>query len=185
MPVIYCDTTEANRLIRRMEKATSTERMKVAMSRALNSTLRHIPAETKRQVQREYAVKASLQKGVKKIHASPGNLHAEALYTGATLPLYTFATKAPKNRYRSPVSALVKLSNGWQTHEEANPAMFKAYGRKVLTRAAGQRTIRTAHTISIPQMVSNESVYQEIARDAESYLYERVEYYVGLELDSI
>lgn len=185
MPVIYCDTTEASALLIRAQNRLSARECHAAMASALNRTLTFVGAETKRQVQGEYAVSSSLQKGVKKIHATAASLHAEAIYTGATLPLYVFKNKAPNNQYRSPVSVLVKRSNGWQVHNGSNPAMFKGYGRKIMLRDGGQRDIRTAHTLSIPQMVSNDSVYRTIATKAEAKLYERVEHEITWRLSRV
>lgn len=173
--VIYCDTSDLGKLINKVEGVLSPQETHAAMASALNRTLTFVGAETKRQVKAEYAVTKSLQKSVEKKKATRSDLTAEAIYTGKPLPLFIFKNTAPANMYRSPVSLLVKKSNGMQTHSGSNPAMFKAYGgKKIKLRDAGKRNIRGAYTVSIPQMVANKSVYDEIAKKAEVKLYERL-----------
>lgn len=172
--VIYCDTSDVDRLVKDMQSFLSPQTTHAAIASALNRTLTYVSAETKRQVQAEYYVTKSLDKSVEKKRATRSDLTAEARYTGKPLPLYIFKNKAPANQYRSPVTVTVKRSNGAQTHEGSNPAMFKAYGHKIKLRDAGQRNIRSAYTVSIPQMVANEDVYEVIAKKAEAKLHERL-----------
>lgn len=174
---IYCDTSNLRKLIKEFESELSPQSIHAAMANALNRTLTFISAETKRQVQQEYAVTKSIDKSVKKQKATRSDLTAVAMYTGKPIPLFVFKNTAPRNKYRSPVSVLIKKSNGMQTHTGSNPAMFKAYGgKKVILRDSGQKNLRTAYTLSIPQMVSNDSVYDEIAKKAEAKLYERLKH---------
>lgn len=172
--VVYCDTSDVDELLKDLQGFLSPQTSHAALASALNRTLTFVTAETKRQVKDEYAVTKSLDKSVEKKKATRSDLTAEAKYTGKPLPLFIFKNTAPENRYRSPVSVLVKKSNGMQTHSGSNPAMFKAYGNKIKIRDAGQRNIRGAYTVSIPQMVRNDEVYEVIAKKAEDYLYKRL-----------
>ena len=172
--VIYCDTSDVEKLMKDMQAFLSPQTIHAAMASALNRTLTFVSAETKRQVKAEYAVTKSLDKSVEKKKATRSDLTAEARYTGKPLPLFIFKNTAPANAYRSPVSVLVKKSNGMQTHSGSNPAMFKAYGNKIKLRDSGQRNIRGAYTVSIPQMVASDEVYEVIAKKAEEKLYERL-----------
>ena len=172
--VIYCDTGDLDKVMKELQAFVSPQTSHAAMASALNRTLTFIGAETKRQVKSEYAVTKSLDKSVEKKKATRSDLTAEAKYTGKPLPLFIFKNSAPDNRYRSPVSVLVKKSSGMQTHSGSNPAMFKAYGNKIKLRDSGQRNIRGAYTVSIPQMVANDEVYEVIAKKAEDKLYERL-----------
>lgn len=172
--IVYCDTSDVDELLKGLQGFVSPQVTHAALSSALNRTLTFVSAETKRQVKAEYAVTKSLDKSVEKKRATPGDLTAEAKYTGNPIPLFVFRNSAPDNIYRSPVSVLVKKSNGMQTHGGSNPAMFKAYGYKIKLRDAGHRNIRGAYTVSIPQMVRNDKVYDEIAKKAEKYLYKRL-----------
>lgn len=175
--IIYCDTSDLSKLLKKVEDILSPQSTHAAMASALNRTLTFVGAETKRQVQAEYAVTKSISKSVKMKKAKANHLVAEAMYTGKPIPLFVFKHSAPQNRYRSPVTVTIKKSNGAQTHTGSNPAMFKSYsGKKVSIRAAGQKNIKTAYTLSIPQMVSSDDVYDVIAKKAEEKLYERLEH---------
>ena len=86
-----------------------------------------------------------------------------------------FKHKVAANQYRSPISITIKKSNGMQTHHGSNPALFKAYGNsKIIRRDAGQKNLKTAYTVSIPQMVASDEVYDVIAKKAEVKLQERI-----------
>lgn len=173
--IVYCDTSDVDKLMKQMEAVLSPQEAHAALASALNRTLSFVGAETKRQVKGEYAVTKSIDKSVKKTKATRNNLTAEAIYQDKPLPMFVFKHTAATNQYRSPVSVLIKKSNGMRTHTGSNPAMFKAYGDKKITlREPGQRNIRTAYTVSIPQMVSNDNVYKVIAKKAEDKLKERV-----------
>lgn len=173
---IYCDTSDLKRLIKDVEDILSPQTTHAAMASALNRTLTYVSAETKRQVKSEYAVTKSIDKSLKKEKATRSKLTAAAVYTDKPIPLFVFKHTAAQNRFRSPVTVTVKKSNGAQTHNGSNPAMFKAYRNKIKLRDPGKRTIRGAYTVSIPQMVANDDVYDTIAKKAEVKLYERLEH---------
>lgn len=173
---IYCDTSDLGKLITKFETELSQPTMRRAMASALNKTLGYVGAETKREVNKEYAVPRSITKALTEKRATSSRLEAVAKYQDSPLPLFLFKYRAASNRYRSPVSVMVKRSNGMKTHTGSNPAMFKAYGNKIKLRDTGQRNIRGAYTVSIPQMVANEEVYDEIAKKAEVRLYKNLEH---------
>ena len=188
MPTVYCDTSDLGELIKDVEEILSPQGIRVAVSKALNATLTYIGAETKRQVQSEYYVTKSIQKTLTKKRAKPSHLVAEAIYTDKPLPLFVFKHTAARNPQRSPVTVTIKRANGAQTHGGSNPAMFKTYSykyKKVMIREAGQKNIRTAYTLSIPQMVASDEVYKVIAKKAEAKLYERTKYFLSRRISDI
>lgn len=172
--VIYCDTSDLKKLLKDVEGILSPQTTHAAMAAALNRTLTFVGAETKRQVQAEYAVTKSIQKALTKEKATRTKLTAAAIYKGKPIPLFVFKHTAPNNRFRSPVTVTIKKSNGAQTHTGSNPAMFKAYGNKIKLRDSGQRNLRGAYSVSIPQMVASDDVYDVIAKKSEEYLYKRL-----------
>lgn len=176
--IVYCDTSDLDKMIEEFRKTMTEDECRAALSKALNKTLDFVGAETKRQVQGEYYVTKSLQKSVQKKKATRADLSAEAIYTGKPIPLFVFKHTAPQNAFRSPVTVTVKRSNGPQTHTGSNPAMFRAYGRKIKLRQPGERNIHGAYTLSIPQMVSSDAVYEEIAKKAGVQLYKNAEYFL-------
>lgn len=182
----YCDPSDLEQKIEKVKQVLSPQSVHAAMSSALNRTLTFVSAETKRQVQAEYAVTKSIDKSVKKTKATSRRLIAEAAYTDKPIPMFVFKHKVPANQYRSPVSVLIKKSNGMRTHEGSNPALFKAYGgKKIIRRDAGQKNLHTAYTVSIPQMVANDKVYEVIAKKAEDKLSERFEHELDWRMSKI
>lgn len=161
------------------------QQMYAAMASALNRTLAFIGAETKRQVQAEYAVTKSINKALKMTRAKPRNLAAMATYADKPIPMYVFKNTYTRNQYRSPVTVTIKRSGGAKTHTGSNPALFRAFGKKIMRREPGEKTIRTAYTLSIPQMVSSDAVYQDIATKAKAYLYKRMEHEVQYRLSKL
>jgi len=172
---IYCDAGDMKKKIKKVEKTLTGQNVHAAIASALNRTLTYVGSETKRQVQSEYAVTKSINKSLKMEKATRVKLKAAANYTDKPIPMFVFKHKVAANQYRSPISITIKKSNGMQTHNGSNPALFKAYGNsKIIRRDTGQRKLKTAYTVSIPQMVASDEVYDVIAKKAEVKLQERI-----------
>lgn len=184
--VIYCDARDMRSKIKEIEKTLTGQSIHAAIASALNRTITFVGAETKRQVQGEYAVTKSINKSLSMEKATRSKLTAAANYKDKPIPMFVFKHKVPANQYRSPISITIKKSNGMQTHNGSNPALFKAYGNsKIIRRDIGQRNLKTAYTVSIPQMVANDDVYDEIAKKAEVKLQERIEHELEWRLSKI
>lgn len=172
---IYCDASDMKKKIKAVEKTLSGQSVHAAIASALNRTLTFVGSETKRQVQGEYAVTKSINKSLSMEKATRSKLIAAANFKDKPIPMFVFKHKVAANQYRSPISIIIKKSNGMQTHNGSNPALFKAYGgKKIIRRDAGQKNLKTAYTVSIPQMVASDEVYDEIAKKAEVKLQERI-----------
>lgn len=184
---IYCDTSDITELAKKARGILSDGSIRQATATGMNETLKHIAAATKKQVQAEYYVTKSIDKSLEKKRASASDLTAEARYTGKPIPLFVFKHTAARNQYRSPVTVTIKRANGAQT-SGSNPVLFKTYSykyKKVMRRDAGQKNIRTAYTVSIPQMVRSDEVYEAVAKSAEQYLYKRVAYQLQKRIDKL
>jgi len=183
MANITVDVTDVKELVKDLQ--VSPKLIRQATASAMNRTLTFIGAETKRQVQQEYAVTKSIQKALTKKRASQKNLVAEAIYRDNPLPMFVFKYRVPNNRFRSPVTITIKKSNGRQTHDGSSPALFKGYGKKIMRRESGEKNIRTAYTVSIPQMVANKEVYNVIADKAQEHFYKRFEHEVQRRMEKL
>lgn len=172
---IYCDASDMTKKLKEVEKTLTGQSVHAAIASALNRTITYVGSETKRQVQSEYAVTKSINKSLSMEKATRAKLQAAANYTDKPIPMFVFKHKVAANQYRSPISITIKKSNGMQTHHGSNPALFKAYGNsKIIRRDAGQKNLKTAYTVSIPQMVASDEVYDVIAKKAEVKLQERI-----------
>lgn len=189
--VVYCDTRDLERDIKKIEDALTGQSIHAAMSNALNRTLTFVGAETKRQVKSEYTVKSTpIAKSLTKKRATRSKLTAEAIYKDTPLPLQIFKHKIPSNRYRSPVMVQIRQSGGKQIDYTDNngtrQVLFGAYGKKKLVRRdLGQKNLKTAYTISVPQMVSKDNVYGKIVDKAEAKLIERMNHEIKIRMDKI
>lgn len=177
------DEDELRKLSKKLE--AHPQLIRAATVSALNRTLTFIGAETKRQVKKDYAVTKSINKSIKMTRATRGNLTAIAEYTDKPLPMFVFKHSVAQNKFRSPVTITIKHSNGKQTHDGSNPALFRGYGKKIMRRESGQENIRTAYTISIPQMVASDAVYNVIAEKAKEYFFTRFEHEVNWRLENL
>ena len=178
MAHIEVDLTDVKELTKDLQ--VCPQMIRQATASALNRTLTFVGAETKRQVKQEYAVTKSIQKAFTKKKATQNDLTAIAMYTDKPIPMFVFKHTYARNHQRSPITITIKKSNGRKTHDGSNPALFAAYDRgkskKIMLRESGQKNIRTAYTLSIPQMVANDDVYKVIAEKAEPYFYKRLEH---------
>ena len=173
--VIYCEAKDMTTKLKKIEKTLTGQSVHAAVASALNRTLTFVGSETKRQVQSEYAVTKSINKSLSMEKATRVKLKAAANYRDKPIPMFVFKHKVAANRYRSPISITIKKSHGMRVHEGSNPALFKAYGNsKIMRRDAGQKNLKTAYTVSIPQMVASDEVYNVIAKKAEVKLQERI-----------
>lgn len=185
--LIYCDTSDLEKDIKEVKKVLSEQSIHAAMASALNRTITFVGAETKRQVQSEYALTKSINKSLSMEKATRSKLEAAANYTDKPIPMFLFKHKAPSNLNRSPVTVTIKKANGAKTlGYSGGSAVFKAYGdSKITKRELGQRHLKTAYTVSIPQMVSNEDVYDVIAEKAEKKLVERFNHEIEWRMSKI
>lgn len=183
---IYCDASDMRKKIKAAEKTLTGQSIHAGIASALNRTLTFVGSQTKREVQKEYAVTKSINKSLTMKKAKRVHLQAEAQYKDKPIPMFVFKHRVAANQYRSPISITIKKSNGMQTHNGSDPALFKAYGgKKIIRRDAGQKNLKTAYTVSIPQMVANDDVYEEIAKKAEEKLQERIEHEIEWRMSKI
>ena len=188
--VVYCDTRDLERGVKNVKKVLTGQSMHAAMAQALNRTLTFVGAETKRQVKAEYAVTKSITKTLTEKRATRRSLEAVASYKDKPLPLFVFKHKIPANEYRSPVQVTIKNGGtktvGYSNNKGKTLALFGAYGnRKLVRRDLTQKNLKTAYTISIPQMFSSDEVYDVIARKAEEKLRERINHEINRRMDKL
>ena len=162
----YVDCSDLERLADKM--AEFPRESDKAMVRSLNRTLSRVVTTTHKEVQEEYSpLRKGINSALKKERANLSKLQAKAIYTGNPLTLEGFKKKIPSNRFRAPVKVWVKKT---PAVNRPYPVLFGARKGKVYKREIGTREIGGAPTVSVPQMVSNEDVYERIAKDAEQYL---------------
>lgn len=181
MAITY--TVDASDLLKKTERlAKFPLKTRRAMANALNRGLNRVSTNVVKEVAKEYdVVQGQVKKTITRRRANTSNLLAEAIVSDKRLKLGSFKFRYKRNQQRSPVSVRVKKSNGFTT-SNSTPALFagrsKATGRVEIFRRdpSGQFDIEYPFTLSIPQMVENDKVYQAIAEDAADFIQKRFEH---------
>jgi hypothetical protein len=184
---IFVDTKQLERLT--FELKGFEEKVGKAAYHALNRTLDQVVTQVGRIVPKSYSIKAkevkdSFKRGIKR--PSKEDLTASITSYGSTLSLAHFphSPQAPsKRKYRVKVS--IKKDKG-RTAVNTSPLPFIAStGAKsadktqfnVFRREGKSRLpITVVRTLSIPQMITNENVAEQIQKFATEKLNERLEH---------
>ena len=145
-----------------------------AMVASANRALSKIITNTATEVKKNYST--IKRKDIKDIavtkKATFSNLEASVTYTGKQLRASTFPHTISRSRNRSPVNLRIRTAS---VKSSPTPAMFgeKAGGsrgvrgtREIYKREPNTRKVKTVYTLSIPQMISNETVYKQIQDQA-------------------
>ena len=167
---------------------------------ALNRTIDQVITQVGRIVTKEYAIKTkdvkdSFNKGIKR--PSKKNLNASLTSRGHTLSLAHFphAPKIPpQSRRKYQVKVTIKRSTGRQTLK-INPKAFIASTGAIdssktlynIFRREGEKRlpITVIRTLSIPQMITNEEVSEQIQTFAQEKLEERLEHEIEYRMTSM
>ena len=162
-----------------------------AMNNALNRTLSRVATNITKEVAVDYAVKRNQVKktiGLKKSRVS--TLQAEATVTDTRIKMGSFAFKVLDQQYRTPVSVKIKKSNGF-VKSGSQPPVFAGMSRVTGKKELFHRTPGDAYkmgyafTLSIPQMVANDDVYDRIQKDAKEFLVARYQHELEYQLNKL
>lgn len=150
--------------------------VKSAMARSVNSTVKKVKSYVVDDVAQEYNIKkTSVKKTISSVNANRNKLQGMVFITDKRLKMSHFGYKQP-NRLK-PVQ--VKIKKGGYVTSTSQPPLFVAQSKQgkkeVFKRTTGNSRypIEWGMTVSIPQMVSNETVYNEIGQKASVYLADR------------
>lgn len=183
MPQIIIETDDVQRAMRKFP--AFPREAHAAMNSALNRSISRVVTNITKEVAVDYAVKRGQIKktiGVKRSRIS--TLEAEAEVTDRRIKMGSFQFKYEKNRYRSPVSVKIKNTNGF-VKSTSRPALFQAKGQIYHRTPNDKYPIGWAFTLSIPQMVANDDVYERISEDANQFLHERFEHELNFRLQRL
>lgn len=186
--VITIDTKELDRLT--FELKGFEEKVGEAAYHALNRTIDHVITQVGRIIPKEYAIKAkdvkdSFKGGIKR--PSKTDLTASVTSRGHTLSLAHFphspqVLPATKRKYK--VKATIKRGSRQTITTEPKPFIAPTGAKStdkvqynIFRRLGAERLpITVIRTLSIPQMISNEKVAEQIAKTAEEKFNERLEH---------
>jgi hypothetical protein len=168
------------------------KQMPGAIASALNRALDHGVTQIAKIVPKVYSIKQSeVKAAIKKNPASKGDISANIVIKGGRLTFvhFPFTPKLPNTKRK----VKVKIKNGGKKEVKTNPSAFIApTGAKsadkvqynVFVRKGQKRLpITVLRTLSIPQMVENESVQPIISEAMTNKLNERIDHEIKYRLD--
>jgi len=189
--IITVDTKQIDRLT--MELKGFEKEVGEATYHALKRTVDFVATQIGRIVPKSYAIKASdVKDTLKKKYPSKSNLSAGVESKGHTLSFYHFphSPKVPQPAGRKyKVKATIKRESGSRT-VSTDPKPFIATltgGISHVVKRKGQerKPIVVLRTLSIPQMITNKKVGDEIQKAAMEKFDERLEHEIIRSVTSI
>lgn len=143
---------------------------------ALNRAVTNVNSNIKKQVRKEYIVKAEdIQKTISKTKASRGDIGAEVKSRGNLMALDKFkvSPKTINPRRKSPIKVAVKKGAaaplpGAFMSDINGPKLFKRSGKKRLP-------IKRLFGPSVPQMIGNEEVRTQIEKEGQETFQKRLD----------
>lgn len=198
-PNIYLDTKQLDRLT--IELKGFEKEVGAATRNALNRTIDHVISKSGQLVSKAYSIKSG---DVKKTFSNikrPSNSNLEASITskGHLLSLGRFPhspTRPIKNtkRTKRQVKVQIKRPGGKKTVAADPKAFIASTGAKsadkmqynVFRRVGNSRLpIQIVRTLSVPQMITNEKVAEQILESANNMLNQRLEHEIVRQIMNI
>ncbi len=192
---ITVDTKELKRLI--IGTKNFEKELAGAIASALNRTVDFVNTRLSRIVTGVYAIKGSdVKKTIRKYKAKKGQLSARLESKGSTLSLTHFphkpettvisrslGVKHPKAQVK------VKIKKGSMKNVGVDPKAFlqKANGATNIFKRVGdeRKPIVVLKTLSVPQMITNETVGVDIQKIAQDKMNERITHEVDFRLSRL
>lgn len=180
---IVIDTSEVNKVVKGLGEFE--KQMPGAAISAVNRTLTHVNTRTKRLVANHYRVKISDVKTTITLHkARKGRLLAFLKSEGRRLTLGRFKFGNAKK------SVKVKIKKtGGPKKVDTSPQAFSQIlsGKQQIMKRRGKSRypVDVLRSISIPQMIDSLDVSEEIQKEANKMLSERIEHEIDYRLKKV
>lgn len=188
--VITVDTKQIDRLV--LELKGFEKEVGEATYHALKRTVDFIATQIGRIVPKSYAIKSrDVKDTLKKIYPQKSNLSAGVQSKGHTLSFYHFPHSPktrPANRKRYKVKVTIKRDAGSQTvNTDPKPFIATLNGIDHVVKREGKerKPIIVLRTLSVPQMITNENVGEQIQKAAMEKFNERLEHEIIRSMMSI
>ena len=151
-----------------------------AFSNAINRAVSHTKTQAFKEIKRVYAVKQGQLNGatVTRVQkASTGSLTGFVVFSGVKIPLYQF--NVSHNSSGKNIRAGLKKGS-WTAFEHAFVAQMKSGHIGIFERVATKRLpIEEIMGLSGAQMVGNGEIVEELTKEAEKKVNERVEHEIN------
>jgi hypothetical protein len=176
--VINIDTSSLQRLQREMR--TIQNEIPSAAASALNRTVTYTKTQLSKEIRERYAIKAKDLNGNFKVRkANKYKLEASINSSGRPLTLPSHFNVTPRNvvpgrRYIVRAKIKKRQAQAINTAPAAFIATLRGIKQVVRREGPNRYPIKVLRTLSIPQMASNDQVYDKVERLAKNKLDDRV-----------
>ena len=155
-----------------------------AISNAMNRAASNINKNVKKEVRKEYNIKSKdVGSTLNVTRATRSSLGAEVRSKGSPIPLDRFkvSPKTVNPNRKSPIKVAVKRDG---LKKVLGAFVLDINGKKVFERTSDSRLpIRRLFGPSVPQMIGNEEVHEEIHQEGQKTFSQRVEHEIQRILD--
>lgn len=160
-----------------------------ATSAALNRTITFVTKKVKKEVTSEYSIKSGEVAATFKIKkANSSSLTASISSKGRVLTLSHFPANLKAGWSKSAnVKVKVKRTGYKQVNGEPQPFVASLGGNLQIVRRKTSKSypIEVLKTLSIPQMISNAKINENVSREASEQLQRRIEHEVEYRLNRL
>lgn len=186
---IIVDTKQIKKVAIELQKLPG--QIPKATAQAMNRTIDHIYTQTSREVRKDYAIKdKDVKSTLRKIKVTSGRLAGAVISKGRTLTLYHHFRVSPSNPLRGKryqVKVTIKKGSPEFIKTDPKPFIAAANNAKQVMRRVGKPRLPVVvlRSLSVPQMVSNEKVMQNIQESASRMLEKRIEHEINRRLKKV
>lgn len=183
---IIVDTKQIKKVAIELQKIPG--QIPKAAAQAMNRTIDHIYTQTSREVRKDYAIKdKDVKSTLSKVKATSGRLNGAVISKGRTLTLYHHFRVSPSNPTRGKkyqVKVTIKKGKPEFIKTDPKPFINTVTGQKQVMKRVGQSRlpITILRSLSVPQMVSNERVMQNIQISGQRMFEKRIEHEISRRL---
>lgn len=186
---LIIDTKQVKRVAIELQKIPG--QIPKATMQAMNRTIDHIYTQTSKEVRKDYVIKdADVKSTLRKIKATPGRLGGAVISSGRTLTLYHHFKVSPSNpkkgrRYQLKVT--IKKGKPELIMTDPKPFIATANNAKQVMKRVGKarKPVTVLRSLSVPQMISNETIMQNIQISAQKMLDKRIEHEISRRLKKV
>lgn len=154
------------------------------VSSALNRAVTNIASNISKEVRKEYFIKAKdVKQTLTKNKSNRSTLSASVISSGETIPLDRFkvSPKTVKPKRKKPIKVAVQKTG---LKELVGAFVADINGIKVFERVGDERLpIRRLFGPSVPQMLGNEEIREQIDREGQETFYKRLDHEIKRILD--
>lgn len=180
------DDSQLKRLSDKLEKFP--KEIPKAANAAMNRTITYVKKEVKKSVTAEYNVKSGEIEGTLSIKKSSGNIGAMIISRGKTLNMDHFPSNIESGlKKRKAIKVKIKKSGFKNVSTQPKAFIASLGGTFHIAKRKGNARfpIKVLSTLSIPQMISNSKISENVQQKAQEQLKKRIDHEIEYRLNKM